>query len=338
MKLLIEHLVPLANSISKEIHMKKLNTFALYALVAPALTLGAGSVLAQYSGDLDSGRLQQSSQVSQDATSKAGNDRQRDQSRTQHRSYLDAVPANGMHASNLIGTTVHISDDDDIGSVDDLIIDKDGQVVAIIVGVGGFLGIGEKDVAIGWENVTKTGNADKLKLRVDVTREKLDAAPEFSDRDQSRTDRSNQRDQNTQQHAQQSSQQSSEQGSQHREQKSDVRGASNQRTTANQSRMQSHGHIDSVPANGSQASKLIGMDVHTNDNEDIGSVDDLVIDENGQVVAIIVSVGGFLGIGQKDVAIGWGNVTRSGSPDDQELRADVTRDALNSAPKFANRN
>ncbi|WP_198677951.1 PRC-barrel domain-containing protein [Aliidiomarina shirensis] len=287
--------------------MNKLHTFAFYALVTPALTLGAGSVLAQYSGDLDSGRLQQGTQIGQDANPKADRERQRnqrDQSRTQARSYLDSVPQNGMHASNLMGTTVYTNSDDDIGSVDDLILDGSGKVVAVIVGVGGFLGMGEKDIAIGWDDVTRTGAADELKLRVNLTRDALKAAPEFVTVDELSTTRNTQRDHNDQRRAQ----------------------------------MQSRGHIAAVPHNGSHASNLIGMDVETNDDESIGSVDDLVIDSNGQVVAIVVSVGGFLGIGQKDVAIGWGNVTRSGTADDQELRANVTRDALKSAPEFASRN
>lgn len=97
---------------------------------------------------------------------------------------------------------------------------------------------------------------------------------------------------------------------------------------------QSRGNIDSVPSGGMQASDLIGADLKTTGDEDLGSVDDLIIDENGQIVAIVVSVGGFLGMGQRDVAIGWDNVQQSGTGDDQELRVNMSRDELRSAPKF----
>jgi hypothetical protein len=63
--------------------------------------------------------------------------------------------------------------------VSDLIIDERGQVVAIVVGVGGFLGMGEKDVAIGWGNVTRSEKSDKSKIQVNVTRDSLMSAPEF---------------------------------------------------------------------------------------------------------------------------------------------------------------
>ncbi len=181
--------------------MKKLHSFALYALVTPAITLGAGSVLAQQSTAQDIDREQRSTQRHQDDTrstskvkekgqstqydSQAGSQKaadhrnMRDQSRLQNRGYMDSAPANGMHASNLIGADVSISADEDVGSVSDLIIDENGQVVAIVVGVGGFLGMGEKDVAIGWDDVKRSGASDEQELRIDVTREGLQAAPEF---------------------------------------------------------------------------------------------------------------------------------------------------------------
>jgi hypothetical protein len=75
--------------------------------------------------------------------------------------------------------------------------------------------------------------------------------------------------------------------------------------------MQNRDYISSVPANGSQASDLIGATAKTANNEDIGKVDELIISGNGQVIAIVDSVGGFLGMGDRDVAIGWDHVIRA---------------------------
>ncbi|WP_279483860.1 PRC-barrel domain-containing protein [Aureimonas sp. SK2] len=55
---------------------------------------------------------------------------------------------NQMLGSGLMGARVMGANDADIGEVDDLLLDRNGQVMAVVVGVGGFLGIGEKDVAI----------------------------------------------------------------------------------------------------------------------------------------------------------------------------------------------
>src|SRR5690606_27680838 len=59
--------------------------------------------------------------------------------------------AEGHLASNLIGETVYNGTGDDaenIGSVTDMVISNQGQIEALVVGVGGFLGIGRKDVAL----------------------------------------------------------------------------------------------------------------------------------------------------------------------------------------------
>ena len=53
-----------------------------------------------------------------------------------------------MRASKLIGSSIHDAGDQKIGSVTDLIVDRDGKVTEVVVGVGGFLGAGEKNVAV----------------------------------------------------------------------------------------------------------------------------------------------------------------------------------------------
>jgi sporulation protein YlmC with PRC-barrel domain len=61
---------------------------------------------------------------------------------------ITAQQPNEWLGSTLIGMTVVDPDNNTIGEVDDLLVEKDGRVHALIVGVGGFLGIGEKDVAL----------------------------------------------------------------------------------------------------------------------------------------------------------------------------------------------
>lgn len=52
-----------------------------------------------------------------------------------------------------------------------------------------------------------------------------------------------------------------------------------------------------------RASELIGKDVYGANNEDIGDVDDVLINANGQVIGVVVGVGGFLGIGETNIAV-----------------------------------
>ncbi|MFL5132390.1 MAG: PRC-barrel domain-containing protein [Microvirga sp.] len=53
-----------------------------------------------------------------------------------------------FRSTNLRGTRVYGANNENIGEINDVLINRSGQVVAVIIGVGGFLGIGEKDVAV----------------------------------------------------------------------------------------------------------------------------------------------------------------------------------------------
>ena len=71
-----------------------------------------------------------------------------------------------------------------------------------------------------------------------------------------------------------------------------------------------------------RASKLIGLDVYgfdqgnRNDREKIGDISELIVDRNGNIEAVVVGVGGFLGIGEKHVAIPFKSVElRFGNPE-----------------------
>jgi hypothetical protein len=84
-------------------------------------------------------------------------------------------------ASKFKGTDVIGTDDKKIGDVSDILFDKDKKVVAYIVGVGGFLGIGAKDVALdpaAFQPVPGKDATD-FKLRLSMTKDELKAAPTF---------------------------------------------------------------------------------------------------------------------------------------------------------------
>ena len=52
-----------------------------------------------------------------------------------------------------------------------------------------------------------------------------------------------------------------------------------------------------------RASKLMGLDVYNEANEKLGDVNELILDKNGKVLAVVVGVGGFLGMGEHDIAV-----------------------------------
>jgi PRC-barrel domain len=86
---------------------------------------------------------------------------------------------------------------------------------------------------------------------------------------------------------------------------------------------------------GSRVSKLIGMPVYNDQNEKIGSVDDLIMKDGNKIVMAVVSVGGFLGIGNKLVAIPYDQLHMEMNSDDRKVTMPgASKDALNAMPTF----
>ena len=95
--------------------------------------------------------------------------------------YLTEQAPTQISANTYIGQAVYNSADESIGKISDLIMEKSGGIDAAIIGVGGFLGIGEKWVAVPFEkiSITQVPDSDDVKLTTTETAESLQAAPEF---------------------------------------------------------------------------------------------------------------------------------------------------------------
>jgi ribosomal 30S subunit maturation factor RimM len=83
-------------------------------------------------------------------------------------------------ASDLTGATIYNPQDEAIGDVNDVIVSREGKVDGLVVGVGGFLGIGEKDVAIEMSKIKLMETETGIKLVMDANKDELAAAPEFT--------------------------------------------------------------------------------------------------------------------------------------------------------------
>lgn len=100
--------------------------------------------------------------------------------------YLTEQAEGQISANTYIGQSVYNAADESIGEVNDVIFTKDGSVEAAVIGVGGFLGIGEKNVAVPLDTITvsEVPNSDDLKLTTQETADTLKAAPEFKTKSQ----------------------------------------------------------------------------------------------------------------------------------------------------------
>ena len=91
-----------------------------------------------------------------------------------------------MRAGKLIGINIKNNANETIGEINELILDKDGKVVAVVVGVGGFLGMGQREVALDYKSLNlkydpnAMTNAGATTVTVDATKDSLKAAPAWT--------------------------------------------------------------------------------------------------------------------------------------------------------------
>ncbi|HTW54304.1 MAG TPA: PRC-barrel domain-containing protein [Stellaceae bacterium] len=91
--------------------------------------------------------------------------------------------------------------------------------------------------------------------------------------------------------------------------------------------------MSSAPT-GKTVTKYYKQSVYDPAKDKIGSVDDVIVNDNGQVTGFIVGVGGFLGAGEKDVAVPFAAIHAEMKDGDWYLTLNTTKDALKSAPGF----
>jgi hypothetical protein len=85
-----------------------------------------------------------------------------------------------LASRNLIGTKVTGPTNETVGSINDLLIDQNGTIVAAVVGVGGFLHIGEKNVAVPFKSLQMTRASDSSeKIAMRFSKDELQQAPTF---------------------------------------------------------------------------------------------------------------------------------------------------------------
>jgi PRC-barrel domain len=92
----------------------------------------------------------------------------------------------------------------------------------------------------------------------------------------------------------------------------------------------------SIPAGDELGTKVIGLDVHNTDNKSIGTIKDVAFDHDGHVNGYILSVGGFLGIDEHDVAVRPSAIDMTWNNNDKKWHAemDVTAAQLKAAPEY----
>jgi sporulation protein YlmC with PRC-barrel domain len=93
---------------------------------------------------------------------------------------MTTLPANSVTVTHWYKQNVYDPSDNKIGEVMDVLVDREGKATALIIGVGGFLGAGEKDVAVPFNAVrTTTKDNNKWYLLMNSTKDALKSAKGF---------------------------------------------------------------------------------------------------------------------------------------------------------------
>ena len=282
--------------------------------------------------------------------------------------------ADGFLANNLIGQSVYngIGDDaENIGSINDLVISPEGDVQAVVIGVGGFLGIGQKDVAIEYDLVSWQERDGQEWLVVETTADALKAQEEFdtaayepqpADADVKETKPATAEDlakapvekadeemaeapaeepMTEEQAAAPTEEPAAEEDKDKMaeapaaEDKAVEETAEAPVTDDTRTAAIDRESLTERPLGDISAEDFIGTTVYGANDENVGEIGDVVLTEDGKVDAVIVDVGGFLGIGEKEVAVGMDNLKFLSDEDgDLYLYTEFTEEQLEAQPEY----
>ncbi|MGX9573029.1 PRC-barrel domain-containing protein [Mesorhizobium sp. f-mel] len=242
---------------------------------------------------------------------------------TQDPAVQDTVPAapvaraEGSLVTNIIGESVYNGTGDDaenIGNVDDVVFDENGQAKSVVIGVGGFLGVGAKNVAFDYNKLQWAERNGDRWLIAQTTKDELTAQPDF---DRSAFDP-----------APAATAPAAPSGS--------------TETTA-QNAPAAPADSTAAPAepvkraDGNLATNIIGETVYNgtgDDAQNIGDVNDIVLAKDGKAESLIIGVGGFLEVGEKNVAYEFDKAKWAERNGDRWLVAETTKEDLEALPEF----
>lgn len=260
-------------------------------------------------------------------------------------------------ATEIIGRQVYSSQADDaehIGDINNLVIGENGQVAAVVIGVGGFLGIGEKNVAVNFselEWVVAEDNTERYILP--TTKEALESAPDFRAEDQTRpTDDAMAPADNNMAPADGAmtpvDPNAAPADPNMAPADPNAAPADNNMAPADDAMAPADGAVAPMaPVTGPidrttltdaplTAEELIGTNAYGPADEHLGAIGDVILGADASTVeGVIIDFGGFLGIGTKPVAVSIENLRYALDENRNEyLFVNVTREQLDQAPAY----
>lgn len=247
-----------------------------------------------------------------------------------------------MQVDRLVGKAVRNPEGDKIGDIEAVYVTPSGQIDTVIIGVGGFLGMGERDVAVKWSNLKVTDNGDKITAA--MTKDSLKALPEYTYKDRTyrgkvfsdagvyNANGTRRADSTT---TTMPSTSSSPRDSMTRTDTPRTTDRPAVGTTTTDRAAVRTTTKNFTKTGEMSADAIIGASVRNKANETIGEIKDIHVGKDGAIKGAVVGVGGFLGVGERDVLMPWNQlqIAREGD-DDLVVKTDATKESLKAMPEY----
>ena len=326
-----------------------------------------------------------------------------------HSNFMPEISAEARFASDLIGARLYASeaevgdanefnqDWEDVGEINDIVLGKDGQIKAVLIDIGGFLGIGEKQIAVSMDSLTFVSDGEDSNdyfIVVNSTSEALENAPEFEWTGENMASDASMNDTEVEAKAEEMANDTAEAANDAAEAteqaandvaKETEQAANEVEEAADEAVAEADEAVETADADaevtadanaemnseadaemasdgvlGSEArdyrftppaieregwetaaadklttEDVSGAAVYDTKDEWIGEVNAIELDKSGKLGDAIIDVGGFLGIGEKRVAVNFQELTLQRGTDSGDIRiyVDATKEQLEELPE-----
>lgn len=217
---------------------------------------------------------------------------------------------------------------DNIGQINEIVLSNDGQVRALVIGIGGFLGVGEQDVAVTMDQVTFASdpdNRDEMYVVVNTGADMLRTSPRYERA--AMTDEAAM-DATTGDAA-----------------VTDTTTGSTADNTADATKVDRTPFVapaieregyNSVVVTEVTSEMLVGKEVYGIEDNSVGTIDDLILDDGGAITNVIIDFGGFLGMGTSQVSVGYDELTILANENRSDVRVyvDATKEQVQAQPQY----
>lgn len=239
---------------------------------------------------------------------------------------------------------------EDVGNVQAVVVDRNGHVRSLVVGVGGFLGLGQRDVGLNWDQVdlTEAGNV----VALDMTREELEALPEYEypegagrgmafygggeDAEMVAAGGDMPAGTAADDPGMAGSPAQDMPGAIGSAAGAEPTGAGDVPVRSDRAAMETEqpGWTSAPGPDGAiRASDFVGTEIMNADQESIGEVAEILIQEDNQLQAV-VSVGGFLGVGEHHALLDWNELNIERQNDRIRVTTTMTREEIEALPQL----